>query len=201
MNRRTVLRGIGASVGTAGVAGIAGATSRDDAALSTRERASLEREYSAPETAKTALREVGAPILAALEDRGLYEEGVLTGSDAEPTVFAHAEGETPTAHLVHEYEMDGRQVEVHVLPEAGRSLALVSRRSDSDATLRLHADPDGSVREGGQNVMGEGWYETVCHEDGCSGMGPTNRYNVFRCSYGTWGKTCERIYTTCGCPD
>lgn len=195
MKRRTVLRNVaGATVGGAALAGEAAGRSPAETGSKHRE---LRADYDAVEPVLRSFEEHAADLL---ED--LREEGVLRSADASQ-LAAVREGnladdervrvmstfdertETPTAVIRVSEAFDGGEAKVFVLPEAGRSYAIL----EYDSGERVLRKQDVGIE---CDYAGT---KTICTNDVCN-SGTDSCAQILYCS---WEHTVQETYDVWNC--
>lgn len=207
LDRRSVLRAVGAGAAATAAAGVAAGERR--AGLPPRLRV-LEADYEDAAAVEAAVRHHAGDVLSALADRDVLDQGTVeeldVGEPLAPRAFAAADGGThvtavddggvPTAHLVVGVETTAHEVTLVVQPERDHAFAVVESRADGERSA-LYPGEDGLV-EPSQEAC---WYETDCTSECCDGncTMPTE-YEYHCCDYGG-PVTCDPVGPTGDCCD
>lgn len=202
MNRRTLLRGLGAGTASVvGASGLAASSTESNVATNLRHSPEMKRAakaFATVDAVERALLDRGAPVQATLEREGISLNLAYEEFD-EVRTFPDERDGTPTAHIVAEREDDARKVELHVLPQADEAFAF----EVTDSGLR---------RFDSNNVQPAEFCETSTYCDGycqCSVTMPCGNdceagYEVEErcCKYSDGSTSCETLSESCtsNCP-
>lgn len=201
MNRRTLLRGLGA--GTASIAatsGLAASSTGTSVSADLRRSQEMRRAANAFATADAVERALG---MGARVSETLESEGISLDLDPETfdevRTFPDRHDGVPTAHIVAERRDDDRTVELHVLPQA-------------DETFAVETTDSGLRRFDSNSVKPAEFCETSTYCDGycqCSATQPCGNdceagYEIEErcCTYSDGSTSCETLSSTCtyDCP-
>lgn len=166
IDRRSVLKGIGAGATLLGTAGVSAAEMNPKVQARVEENEAMKRAADAFATdaaVRQALTEFGTPVREQLEAEDISVPVEPAELDDVRTFPDRHEG-VPTAHIVGVYEDGPKQVRVHVLPQADYSFAVEEAPSGN---RRFEADGTGP------SPMKDCSYNSGCTDDPCNCLAST----------------------------